>query len=320
MALQLSVGLFDINPVLFTKGIEELGVVAFVTYLIIGYEESYEAKNILSVADLARECHEVGLPFGVEPIAVGGKVTGANMSKILEYGARLSIELGADFLKIPYSGDIDSFRCIVKASGDVPVLVLGGSRSNRPQDAIDIAADAKTAGARGVVFGRNVTQADDPKLVVSKLYELFHETSVKEVKSVKRKIVANSKLCTNCNLCIIACNFRKTGKQGLKDAVIWIDDSKPAFPKIHICNQCGLCIKACEQKALYFTAEGGIGLDEDKCNGCSKCAEACPQGVIKMSDKNIPYVCDLCQGEPECVNACPTGALTIKEYSKEDKI
>jgi class I fructose-bisphosphate aldolase len=298
----------------------KLGVVAVVTYLILGYEESYEAENIFSIANLARECHDIGLPFGVEPIAAGAKVTGVNMSKILEYGVRLSVELGADFLKIPYSGDIDSFKCIVKASGDVPVLVLGGSRSARPQDAIDMAADAKIAGARGVVFGRNVTQADDPRLVVDKLCQLFHGTSSEEKKSVKKKIIVNSELCTNCNLCVLACNFKQTGKQGLDAALIRIDDSNPSFPNIHICNQCGLCIKECKQEALFFLEEGGVGLDVDKCNGCGQCVSACPQGVIKMSIQNTPYVCDLCQGRPECVDACPTGALTIKEYGKKGKV
>ncbi|MBC7334474.1 MAG: 4Fe-4S binding protein [Actinobacteria bacterium] len=228
----------------------------------------------------------------------------------------MSFELGADFLKVPYTGNEESFEGVIKAAKGVPVLVLGGARSDRYQDAIDMAMDAKSAGAKGIVFGRNVTQSKDPELIISKLYDLFHGASIEKKKFLKKKVIIKSELCTNCNLCAVACSFRHTGRQGLDGSTIIINhnESKSIYPKIHICNQCGKCINVCKKEALHFLKEGGISLDPGKCNGCGECTRVCPQGVIKMDNNNhIPYVCDLCNGEPECVLACPTGALSIKE-------
>ncbi len=44
----------------------------------------------------------------------------------------------------------------------IPIFALGAEKTPRPIDALELAYKAVKAGARGVVFGRNVIQADDP--------------------------------------------------------------------------------------------------------------------------------------------------------------
>jgi len=290
-----------------------LGATAIVSYLILGYEDSYESENILSVAGLTRESHAVGLPIAIEPIVFGAKVTGSNFAEILEYGVKLSVHLGADFLKVPYSGSISSFQRIVSAAEGVPILVLGGSRSIRPHDSLDMAKDAKIAGARGVVFGRNITQAEAPGWVTRGLCHLFHGDRIESEKK-RKKVVVNPNLCTDCRLCMLACNFEKTGNYGFESAVLRIDDTERGSPKIHFCIECGLCVEACEQGALSMNGAGGIKLEAAKCTGCGRCVEVCPQGVLKLSDdRSFVYTCDLCEGTPACVNACPTGAISLQD-------
>ena len=44
----------------------------------------------------------------------------------------------------------------------IPVFALGAEKLEHEADALTLAHDAVQAGARGVVFGRNVVQAEDP--------------------------------------------------------------------------------------------------------------------------------------------------------------
>ncbi len=115
----------------------ELGATAITIYLFLGYNDSIEAAGIDICARFAAECRQVGLPCIMEPLAYGGQVTGTNIVEILTLGARMCVELGADALKIPYTGDVNSFRRLAEIA-DVPVLVLGGARSEYERDALEL--------------------------------------------------------------------------------------------------------------------------------------------------------------------------------------
>jgi DhnA family fructose-bisphosphate aldolase class Ia len=92
---------------------------------------------------------------------------------LLAFAARVAAELGADAIKTAYTGDPESMQQIV-AGCPVPVLVLGGVRSSQPQVVIEATRGALDAGARGVVYGRNVWQADDPVQMCGLLREVIH--------------------------------------------------------------------------------------------------------------------------------------------------
>jgi class I fructose-bisphosphate aldolase len=70
----------------------------------------------------------------------------------------MSVELGADALKIPYTGDVESFAHLVRVA-QVPVLVLGGARSDNERDALELFAEGLEAGCSGCLMGRNVTKS-----------------------------------------------------------------------------------------------------------------------------------------------------------------
>jgi class I fructose-bisphosphate aldolase/fructose-bisphosphate aldolase/2-amino-3,7-dideoxy-D-threo-hept-6-ulosonate synthase len=56
----------------------------------------------------------------------------------------------------------------------VPVLVLGGPAKADPREALQMAADALEAGARGVVFGRNIVTHPRPDRMAAALGEIVH--------------------------------------------------------------------------------------------------------------------------------------------------
>jgi DhnA family fructose-bisphosphate aldolase class Ia len=134
---------------------------AVLTYMVVGTGDAeFEAKEIARNADVARECERVGIPLIVECLARGRQIENPGDPKWLNLHTRMAIELGADAVKTDYSGDPDSMRSFVEGC-PIPVLVLGGSRHDSEEDAFKVVRGAVSAGAAGVLFGRNVFQAND---------------------------------------------------------------------------------------------------------------------------------------------------------------
>jgi fructose-bisphosphate aldolase/2-amino-3,7-dideoxy-D-threo-hept-6-ulosonate synthase len=87
------------------------------------------------------------------------------------HAARLGAELGADIVKTVYTGDIDSFREVVK-SCPVPIAIAGGPTTNNEEELLETVQGALNAGAIGVTFGRNIFQHKDPSKMVRALSAL----------------------------------------------------------------------------------------------------------------------------------------------------
>jgi class I fructose-bisphosphate aldolase len=83
-------------------------------------------------------------------------------------------ELGADALKIPYTGDVDSFARLVSIA-EIPVLVLGGERLNNDRAVLELFNEGLEANCAGCLMGRNVTKAPDPEKLIRQLGEIAHE-------------------------------------------------------------------------------------------------------------------------------------------------
>lgn len=124
--------------------------------------------------ELAAQATSYGLPLLAEAIPVSFTDVEAHTVKNIANAARICAEAGADFVKVPFAGDAREYRAVIEAAF-VPVVVLGGSLAADPAEALQLAADAIEAGARGVVFGRNVFQAKDPARMVAALCEIVHK-------------------------------------------------------------------------------------------------------------------------------------------------
>jgi DhnA family fructose-bisphosphate aldolase class Ia len=64
-------------------------------------------------------------------------------------------------------------RKIIDSCG-APVLLLGGAKSDDPEALWQGTRDAIGAGAKGVIYGRNVWQHDDPVAVSNRLRSIIH--------------------------------------------------------------------------------------------------------------------------------------------------
>jgi DhnA family fructose-bisphosphate aldolase class Ia len=97
----------------------------------------------------------------------------------------MAAELGVDLIKTFYTGE--NFADIV-AGTPVPILALGAKKTKFERDALRLAASAVRAGARGVVFGRNVIQAREPERFLDALKEVVKTQVDPEKVAVKFKL------------------------------------------------------------------------------------------------------------------------------------
>ena len=151
-----------------------LGAGAVVMYLIMGPEEgAMFADNAKAIADAGHEAHRVGLPLIVEATLWGSRIDDKKDPDLLAYCCRIAAELGADAIKTEYTGVPETMAEVVEGC-PVPVLTLGGAKGNSEESIVEAARGAIEGGARGIIFGRNVWQADDPVKMSASLREVVH--------------------------------------------------------------------------------------------------------------------------------------------------
>ncbi|MDI3524454.1 MAG: fructose-bisphosphate aldolase, class [Kosmotoga sp.] len=126
-----------------------------------------ESKSLELIGHVAEACDKCGLPLIVEMLPQD--LEHFTDPTYISTGARAAYELGADVLKVYYTGN-DSFRTIVDSVA-IPVVIAGGPKD---KDAFVMASEAIQLGAKGVAFGRNVFQAEDPMKYVKELSKIVH--------------------------------------------------------------------------------------------------------------------------------------------------
>ena len=110
--------------------------------------------------------------------AVASKVTSKDTSKeIVAYAARAGLELGADAVKIKYTGDSVSFSWAVRAASGTKVFMSGGPKAPTEDDFLAQVRGVMEAGGTGVAVGRNVWQSPDPLRMAERLREVVFGTA-----------------------------------------------------------------------------------------------------------------------------------------------
>lgn len=165
------------SPLLCT--IEEavkLGAKAVGYTIYVGSE--FESQMTKEFAELEQEAHKQNLPLIGWMYPRGKAVAGKENSKeILAYAARLGLELGADIVKLPYTGDIESFKWVVKSAGRCKVVVQGGVKTNQ-QEFLKFTQDVLTTGVLGLAVGRNIWQDPNPLEIAKQLSEIIFDNNV----------------------------------------------------------------------------------------------------------------------------------------------
>jgi len=154
------------------KKAEEMGAIGVGYTIYVGSQ--YEEQMMVEFSRIEDEAHERGMIVIAWMYPRGRKVAGReNDRDVVAYGARLALEMNADFVKVPYTGDTESFSWAVRAAGKTGVLAQGGKKVDWENLEDDITGVMK-AGAAGIAIGRNVWQDENPDEVSNKLAAIVY--------------------------------------------------------------------------------------------------------------------------------------------------
>ncbi|MGC9149871.1 MAG: class I fructose-bisphosphate aldolase [Candidatus Micrarchaeia archaeon] len=148
----------------------------------------HESEMLKEFGKIQEKAREYGLAVVAWVYPRGEAVTNDTSQEMVAYAARIGLELGADAVKIKYTGDAESFRWAVKAAGKAKVLMSGGPKAPTEEDFLKQVKGVLDAGGVGVAVGRNVWQHEEPLKMAKALRALVIEgKSVEEaIKFVKK--------------------------------------------------------------------------------------------------------------------------------------
>jgi fructose-bisphosphate aldolase/2-amino-3,7-dideoxy-D-threo-hept-6-ulosonate synthase len=156
----------------------KLGADAVSVHVNIGAED--EPRMLRELGDVARACEFWGMPLIAMMYPRGEKVKDEHDVEYVKHVARVGAELGADIIKTNYTGDVDSFREVVKGC-PVPVVIAGGPKMTTDEGVLEMIRGAMDAGGRGASIGRNIFQHDDPTKMTRAIASIVHKnSSIKE--------------------------------------------------------------------------------------------------------------------------------------------
>ena len=131
-----------------------------------------------NISRVRAACHRYGMPLMIEPLVMlpnelrGGYLVDGDAEKIVTL-VRLAAEMGADIIKADPTLDPNVFHRVVEAAR-VPVLVRGGGKEDL-KTVLRKSAALLAQGAKGMVYGRNVYQHENPGAVVRALMAMIHD-------------------------------------------------------------------------------------------------------------------------------------------------
>lgn len=135
-------------------------------------------QNILKIKP---ETDKYGVPLMIEPLVfrpnseAGGYMVDGEPEKIIPL-VRQGIELGADIIKADPTDNVDEYHRIVETAGCIPVLVRGGGKAT-DDEILQRTYALMQQGVKGIVYGRNVIQHNNPGAITKALMLIVHKNA-----------------------------------------------------------------------------------------------------------------------------------------------
>jgi predicted phospho-2-dehydro-3-deoxyheptonate aldolase len=149
----------------------KLGADAVSVHINLGAETDKEMLRQLG--EVSSRCLQWQIPLVAMMYTRGPKIKDEYDVKNVKHAARVGAELGADIVKVPYTGSIESFTEVVQGC-PVPVVIAGGPKMDSDEDIFKMVHEALSAGAAGVSIGRNAFQHEKPDKMVEVLSKMVH--------------------------------------------------------------------------------------------------------------------------------------------------
>jgi DhnA family fructose-bisphosphate aldolase class Ia len=163
-----------ITPISSVEEALRIGADAVVVYVALSGDNEPDMIKYLST--VGESCDSLGIPLIAEaefPNAYASRdsVDSRHGASYLRRNARLCAELGADIVKVNWSGDQRSFASIVQACGR-PVVLAGGPVLG-DEELLSRMEQARDAGAIGYSVGRNVFEHENSEAMTRALTSIF---------------------------------------------------------------------------------------------------------------------------------------------------
>lgn len=154
-------------------GVEEAVRLAAEALCLSAYPGDHkEMVTLTNMAEVAREARYWGLAVQAEMVP-GGMGSGPDVRTVknIAHAARLGIELGGDWVKVPY---VDGFEGVTRVCFK-PVVIMGGQKRSSVEEILTEMKAAMDAGAAGGTIGRNIFESDDPQAMTAAFVAIIHD-------------------------------------------------------------------------------------------------------------------------------------------------
>lgn len=162
-----------------------LGATAISVHVNLGSD--HEGHMMQHLGKVSEECEQWGMPLLAMMYVRDGDPNHEFDPQRIKHAARIAEELGADIVKVNYTGDPETFKEVTSAI-QIPVVIAGGPKVDTQVELLYMVSDAIQAGASGVSIGRNVYQSEDPTRVAKQLrYIMDNKLTREEIKKFLEK-------------------------------------------------------------------------------------------------------------------------------------
>ena len=149
-----------------------LGADGVSVHVNLGDED--EGTMLADLGRIASEADVWGMPVLAMIYARGPKVSNEFAPDLVAHCARVGAELGADIIKVAYTGEIETFAEAINGCR-VPVVIAGGPKLDSTEAFLKMVQDSFKAGASGLSVGRNIFQHPDPTSLCRALTGIVHQ-------------------------------------------------------------------------------------------------------------------------------------------------
>lgn len=164
----------DPNAKVLVCSVEEairLGADAVSIHVNIGSDD--EKSMLKDLGDTAKNALYWGMPLVAMMYTRGPKIKNEYDASVVKHVARIGAELGADIIKVVYTGSPESFAEVVEGCF-VPVVIAGGQKMETDRQVLEMVYGSLQANGAGVSIGRNAFQHNKPEKIVRVISNMVH--------------------------------------------------------------------------------------------------------------------------------------------------
>jgi 2-amino-4,5-dihydroxy-6-oxo-7-(phosphooxy)heptanoate synthase len=164
----------DTDHKVLVTGVEQAlryGADAVSVHVNLGSES--EAHQLADLGRVADVCALWGIPLIAMIYPRGPNIGDGSDAELVAHAASLAADLGADLVKTPYTGAVETMKEVVR-SCPIPVITAGGEKADTEAVLYASIEDVMSAGVAGVAVGRNVFEARDVADVTRRIARIVH--------------------------------------------------------------------------------------------------------------------------------------------------